>query len=94
LASYQLAGSGVQSVSIGANRFFVHVDAFPQVFGQGRAIPPNYYDIGLLRFGYQGAFTPAKPIDARDMVIPREDIWDEVGYWLQPGVLITLTEQV
>jgi len=92
VAVYNLTASGVQGLTSGTTRLFVHIASFPAIFGQGRAVPTNYYDIGLLRPLYQGASYPVIPIDSRDMHILLPILCDALGYQLFGSSLIQVTE--
>jgi len=92
MAAYDLSGSGVQGLTAGITHLFVHVSTFPLNYGNGRAAPTNLYDIGLLRFSYQGAVYPVIPIDARDMILLLPLFADALGYSLFGTTLIHVTE--
>lgn len=92
MASYDLIGSGVQGLTSGTTHLFVHVTTFPLNFGQGRSTPTNYYDLGLLRFSFQGAVYPVIPIDARDMILLLPVLADALGYNLFGGTFIHVIE--
>jgi hypothetical protein len=70
----------------------VHIVAFPTGYGVGRATPPNYFDIGLLRVSYQGAVYKTQPIDARDMIIELPSRADALGYSIFTPATIQVTE--
>ncbi len=92
MATYHLSGAGVQGLTSGTLKLFVTVDTFPLVYTVGRATPPNYYGIGLLRLGEHGAYYAAVPIDATDMVMLVPFGADVLGFSLFDRVNITVVE--
>lgn len=89
-----LSGTGVQSLSPGTTSVDVIVTTFPPMRTIGRANPPNYYDIGLLRLGSSGYFMPTFPIDATDMYVPISPGIDEIGYSVFSGGIIEIDETI
>jgi len=92
MAVYDLTGAGVQGLSSGVAHLFVHVLIFGTPHTIGRATPPNYYDLGLLRLGWHGAYRQVIPIDATDMYITVPDPSDVLGYSLFDVTSIRVTE--
>jgi hypothetical protein len=92
MATFNLSANGVQGLTPGTKILFVHVTAFPTNYGQGRATPPNYFDIGLLRVSYQGAVYKTQPIDARDMIIELPQHADALGYSIFTPATVQVTE--
>jgi hypothetical protein len=92
MAVYTLSGAGTHSITDGTGKLYVEVTIFPATPGAGRASPTNYYDIGLLRLGDTGAFYPAIPIDATDMVIGVPQGVTTLGFSLFGATTIRVTE--
>jgi hypothetical protein len=92
LAVLNLSGAGTTALSSGVTRLFVDVTTFGIGQSKGRASPVNYYDIGLLRLGVQGAYYPAVPIDAASMVLDVPFDTTTLGYSLFAGASLRVTE--
>jgi len=92
MAVYNLSGAGTQGLTAGTSKLRVEVIVFPSHFSVGRASPPNYYDIGLLRLGDQGSYYPVIPIDATDVLIPCPAGVTTLGYSLFGVTSIRVTE--
>jgi len=92
VAVYNLSGSGTQGLTPGTTKLRVEVITFPLIFSVGRATPPNYYDIGLLRLGDQGSYYPAVAIDATDVLVPCPAGVTTLGYSLFGTTNIRVTE--
>lgn len=89
-----LAGGGTQALSPGTTHLFVDVTIFGEGFSSGRAVPTNYYHLGLLRITFHGASYPVIPIDAANQIIELPEAYDGFGWSLAPETLITVTEFV
>lgn len=92
MAVYNLTGSGVQGLTSGQAQLLVDITSFDVHRSVGRAAPPNYYDLGLLRLGQQGSYRPSFPLDATSMVIDLPDKTDVLGYSLFGTTAIRVTE--
>lgn len=92
MAVYNLTGSGVQGLSSGQSQLLVDITSFDVHRSVGRAAPPNYYDLGLLRLGQQGSYRPTFPLDSTSMVIDLPDKTDVLGYSLFGTTAIRVTE--
>lgn len=92
MASYDLAGSGVQALNSGFNHLFIDVLSFGPGISTGRAVPTNYFHVGLLRVGFQGASYREFPIDAAHMIVTLPEAYDALGYSLTPSTLIHVNE--
>lgn len=94
MAIYNLTGSGVQSITSGQSQLLVDITVFDVHRSVGRASPPNYYDLGLLRLGQQGSYRPSFPLDSTSMVIDLPNKTDVLGYSLFGSTAIRVTEVV
>ena len=94
MATYDLSGSGVQALTSGTTRLFLAVTAFPPGVTTGRAMPLNYYDVGLLRVGISGYVGPAFAVDAQNMWIDLPAGADSIGYALFFDSTVQLTESI
>ena len=92
MAFYDLAGSGVQALSPGTTHLFLQATSLPANVSTGRAIPTNYFHVGLIRPQYQGASYPPQPIDATTMIVILPPLCDGLGYSLTPSTTIHVTE--
>lgn len=93
MATYNLTGAGTIGLSSEVSRLIVNVTAFASNRTIGRATPANYYDLGLLRFGVQGAFGPTIAIDATTMFLDAPEGVTTLGYSLFGTTAVTVTEQ-
>jgi len=89
-----LAGGGNQALTPGTTHLFVEVTLFGPGYSTGRAVPTNYYHLGLLRIQFHGASYPVIPIDATDMIVPLPQAFDGFAWSLTPETAITVTEYV
>jgi hypothetical protein len=64
VATYQLSGHGVQSLSGGVTGLHIDLTTLNPVGSHGRAYPINLYDQLLLRAGDGVHWGPSTPIDA------------------------------
>jgi hypothetical protein len=92
VATFDINGQGVVALSPGTKKLFVHIVSFPLSFRQGNATPTNYYDVGLLRFSFQGAVYPTVPIDARDQLVLVPQDADALGFSVFGSALVRVTE--
>ena len=92
MATYDLTGWGVQALTPGVARIFVEVLVYPASTQAGQARPTNYYHIGLLRQGVQGAYGPVVPIDASEIFLDLYDGVTDLGYSLFGTGAIRVTE--
>jgi hypothetical protein len=92
MSTYDLSGSGVQALTGGTTRLFLAVTAFPPGVTTGRALPLNYYDVGLLRIGVTGFVGPAFSVDAESMFVDLPSGADSLGYALFAGATVTVRE--
>lgn len=93
MAVYNLTGAGTVGLTAETSRIVVDVTTFDPNRTIGRATPPNYYDLGLLRFGVQGSFGITQPIDAASMFMDAPDGVTTLGYSLFGQTAIRVTEQ-
>lgn len=93
MAVYNLTGAGTIGLTPETSRIVVDVTTFDPNRTIGRATPPNYYDLGLLRFGVQGSFGITQPIDAASMFMDCPDGVTTLGYSLFGTTAIRVTEQ-
>jgi hypothetical protein len=89
-----LHGKGIQSLTPGTTLIDVLPTTYPPRATIGEANPPNWYHIGLLRFGSSGFFQPAFPIDADNMWVPVPPGADEVAYSIMSGGVVTIEETI
>lgn len=94
MATYELSGAGVVGLSDSVTRLFVEVTIYPPGISTGLAIPTNYFHIGLLRLGVQGAYGHVIPIDASTMFIDLPSGVTSLGYSLQGSGMIRVSEDV
>jgi hypothetical protein len=87
-----LAGAGAQGLTPGTNRLFVDVLSYGPGYSTGEAAPQNYYHLGLLRLGVQGAYYPAIPVDGASIVVDLPVGVTTLGYSLKSGTSIKVTE--
>lgn len=80
MASYTLAGTGIQLLTSGTTRLFVYISAAAPRAQQGQAYPPNVFHQGLLRAGVGDWFFPVMPIDAVQQVLDLPTGTDRLGY--------------
>jgi hypothetical protein len=92
MAVYNLTGAGVHALTPSTQRLFIEILTYPATTRAGRAIPTNYYDVGLLRVGIQGAYGPSIPIDASTMFLDLPDGATSIGYSLFETVAIQVSE--
>jgi hypothetical protein len=92
MAVFDLADQGEISLTDGTERIFLTVTSLPTNHGEGRANPPNLYDVGLLRFGCLGAYGRAFPIDAESMFFDVPSGGDTLAYSMFDGALATASE--
>lgn len=93
MATYSnLSGAGVTGLSNNVTRLFVTVTVFGPGYSTGRSAPTNYYHLGLLRLGVQGAYFPSVPIDGASIVLDVPPGVTSLGYSLTPGTAITVQE--
>jgi len=92
MAVFDLADQGEVSLTDGTERIFLTVTNLPTNHGEGRANPPNLYDVGLLRFGCLGAYGRAFPIDAESMFFDVPSGGDTLAYSMFDGALATASE--
>jgi hypothetical protein len=92
VAVYNLSGAGIQGLTAGTQQLRVEVITFPLVYSVGRASPPNYYDLGLLRLGNQGSYYPVRPIDAVEVLMDCPPGVTSLGYSLFGSTSIRVTE--
>ena len=69
MASYELTDVGSQILTAGTTALFMAVNTKGRDTRQGRAFPPNLYDVALLRFGKEGYVYPSFAIDADNQVV-------------------------
>jgi hypothetical protein len=93
MAVYNLTGAGVVGLSSNVDRILVDVQLFTSDDRIGRATPPNYYDLGLLRWGVQGSYGPTLPIDSASMFLDAPAGVTSLGYSLFGTTAIRVTEQ-
>jgi hypothetical protein len=93
MAVYNLTGAGTVGLTAGTSRLIVDVTTFTPNRTIGRATPPNYYDLGLLRLGVQGSFGITQPVDAASMFMDCPDGVTTLGYSLFGTTAIRVTEQ-
>lgn len=93
MAVYNLTGSGTIGLTAGTTRILVDVQTFASTRSIGRATPPNYYDLGLLRFGVQGSYGLTYPIDSASMFLDCPDGVTTLGYSLFGTTAVKVTEQ-
>jgi len=95
MATYSnLAGAGTQALSSNVSRLYIDVVTFGKVISTGRAAPTNYFHLGLVRLGVQGAYYPPVPIDAAQMVLDVPPGVTTLGYSLQDVTTITVIEVI
>lgn len=92
MATYDLSGAGVIALTPGVTRLFVEVLIYGGRAEAGAAIPTNYYHLGLLRVGVQGAYAPVRPIDATEIFIDLPDGATNLGYSLFDTTTIRVSE--
>lgn len=92
MAAYDLSGAGQTSLTVGTTHLYVDLQVLGPGFSTGRAIPQNYFHLGLLRPMFHGAAYPVIPLDAFQQIIelPRET--DALGWSLSPGTACRVTE--
>lgn len=92
MAAYDLAGSGVQSLTSGVTRLFVDVTSFGAGYSSGTAIPENFVKLGTFRLMWHGAARTPTYLDGAHIVIECPTHTDGLGYFLRDGTLIHVTE--
>ena len=92
MAQYTLQGTGVIALSSGVSQLRTAVTVFPTGYSTGRAIPTNYYDVGLLRLGNQGSYYPPVALDATDTIVDVPGGVTSLGYSLFGAATATATE--
>lgn len=93
MAVYNLTGSGTVGLTAETTRLIIDVVTFDPNRTIGRATPPNYYDLGLLRLGVQGSYGITQPIDAASMFMDCPEGVTTLGYSLFGQTAIRVTEQ-
>lgn len=91
-AVYALSGTGEQDLTSGTTSLYVTVSSVSVKATHGRAFPPNWYDIGLLRFGKDDFYLPTFPIDAESMLVFVPDGVTQLGYSIFGGLTISVSE--
>jgi hypothetical protein len=89
-----LSGSGIQALSAGVGALHVHINALPTAAGEGNANPANFYHVGFIRAGDGTAWWRAIPIEATDAWIGLPSGATQIGYWVNSGGSITVTEVI
>lgn len=92
MATYTLNGAGTMNLSLGVTRLYVSVLAFPPGISVGTATPPNYFHVGMLRWGTHGAWYPARPIDAQVMVVDLGEDAQTFGWSLAGATSLQVVE--
>jgi len=93
MSVYNLTGAGTVGLSANVSRLIVDVQTFDPNRTIGRATPPNYYDLGLLRFGVQGSYGITQPIDAASLFMDAPEGATTLGYTLFGVTAVRVTEQ-
>lgn len=94
MASFSVSGSGTHTLSANTTALHVHVDTDSDVSSDGRANPTNRFHVGLLRAGDGTGWWRAWPIDANDAWFGLFQGVDRIGYALEGGAAITVTEVI
>lgn len=94
MADYDLAGTGVQTLSGGTNQLLVEATSDFTSFQSGQANPPNYYGVGLIRLGNGPFYYPARPIDGANIVIDVPSGVTQFAYALFRGATIRVGENI
>lgn len=94
MASYTLTGSGTQALSANVTALHVSVDTVPAGAGVGAAHPTNYYHVALLRFGDGTGFWLEYPVEGGPHWMGVPFGTTQLGYAVQPGGQITVTEVI
>lgn len=92
MVQHTLQGTGVVGLSPGVSQLRTSVTVFPSGYSTGRAIPTNYYDVGLLRLGNQGSYYPPIALDATDTIIDVPSGVTSLGYSLFGAATAVATE--
>lgn len=93
MAQYTVEGNGVQILTSGTDRIFIDVLLMPPGVSVGNAFPPNYYGVGLLRFGINGYYDKAFAIDGTSIWLDLPTDVNEVGYAVREGGQIRISEE-
>jgi len=93
MATFNLAGQGVQSLTPGTVHLQVTITVFGSGYSVGQANPANFFHLGLFRFGTSGFFRPAVPLDAQQMLLDVPPGADTLGYSLLTQTEVTVVEQ-
>jgi len=93
MAVYTLSGAGTQSLTADTAAILIDVLTYAAHRKTGQSTPTNYYDLGLIRFGYQGYFERPIPLDAAQQRIWVPRPATTIGWNLFEATSIKVTEQ-
>jgi hypothetical protein len=92
MATYNLSGQGIQTLTVRTTQLQVTVTVLGSGYSIGEAFPANYFRIGSIRIGSGGFYGRPQYIDALECLILVPDNSDTFGYALLSGSHISVTE--